>query len=271
MSEQDLTRISQVVSQDLQMGDKFTFECTDRCMGMCCQRITIHLDPWDVETMARYLEMPGKDFLDEFCGFETVPGSWWPVVWLKHARNGPCVFLNQDGKCVLYPHRSRNCRSFPVGRAVRVSYQGDTPEIEERYFMIKRMHYCLGHEGAREWTVGEWLDKSEVHTHNEMCDLYIELVSYVDQKLNGRAWMSPATAKMITPILYGPDMLRAKLSITEKQVSHEEFYRRRIKALREILTDMAAHLGFGPRAGKPDEDGLTVMEKIKRILTTGVK
>ncbi|MBU4532688.1 MAG: hypothetical protein U1D96_08470 [Eubacteriales bacterium] len=32
--------------------DRFRFECHSDCMGKCCNRADITLDPWDVENMA---------------------------------------------------------------------------------------------------------------------------------------------------------------------------------------------------------------------------
>lgn len=73
---------------------------------------------------------------------------------------------------------------------------------------------------------------------------------------------------MMYPFLFAPDILRAKLSITEDQVGDEEFYRRRIKALQALLTEMAAGFGLGPAAGKSSGDG-TLMDRAGRILRDG--
>ena len=246
--------------------DRFNFECHVDCMGTCCNRITILLDPWDVETMARHLGLPGQKFIAEYCNLETGTESRWPFVQLKHVEHGPCAFMLHDGKCKIYPVRSRNCRTYPLGRAVRVTKDSG---IEERLFMVDPMNFCLGHKGEQTWTVQEWLKDSECLKYFELSDLYLNLIHYAATELQSRAWMSSRTAQMMYPFLFAPEILRAKLGITEDQVGHEEFYRRRLKALQALLTEMAAGFGLGPAAGADDSSSNgSLMDRVGRILRT---
>ncbi|MFZ5595982.1 MAG: YkgJ family cysteine cluster protein [Bacillota bacterium] len=254
---------------ELSMNDSFNFECDDRCMGRCCTNIKILLDPWDVESMARHLGIAGREFIDRYCALEEDPQTGWPYVKLADAEIGPCVFLMEDGKCTVYPARSRNCRTYPVGRAVRFLPDG---KKEEKYFMVERQPFCLGFGSSRQWTLGQWLDDAESRKFYERSDLYFEMVSYAINQLECRRWMSGRTARMIMPFLYGPDLLREKMGISVEDVGHEEFHRRRIKAVKALLTDLAAGFGFGPLAvaagGKELED-MGVMDRVKGILKSG--
>ncbi|WP_066634620.1 YkgJ family cysteine cluster protein [Desulfolucanica intricata] len=258
--------------KEIDLDFKFTFGCTEDCMGSCCMMIDILLDPWDVETMARYLNTSGQEFVQKYCLYEIGNGSDWPHVKLKDAASGPCTFLKEDGKCEIYPVRPRNCRTAPVGRAVRFNYDGEQVVTEEKIFMIPPTETCAGFETGRQWTVREWFQDADAFKYYKFSDHYTELINYALVKLSSRKWMSSAIARMMSPFLYGPEILRAKLGISEEEVSHEEFYLRRIKALKVILTDMAAGFGFGPLAEQFKAEGTgamfagSMMDRVKKIL-----
>jgi hypothetical protein len=152
-----------------------------------------------------------------------------------------------------------------VGRAVRFTPEGDK---EEKYFMVERQNFCFGHSSARRWTLREWLDDSGALDYYRRSDLYFELISYAGTVLQLNRWMNSRIARMIMPFLYGPEVLRAKIGIPEESVSHEEFYNRRMKALKVLLTELAAGFGFGPGvkdAGEEAED-MGIMDRVRGIL-----
>lgn len=273
-------RLKQDLAEKLESGtlseikpdDLFSFECQDQCMGRCCTNITILLDPWDIEEISRHLGLSGREFIDQYCYLDFDEQIKWPFACLRHAKDGPCIFMLEGGKCSIYPVRSRNCRTYPVGRAVRFDFTGEQGRMEEKLFMVERQTFCFGHKADRSWTVQEWLDDSNAYSYYQFSDLYTELISYASTVLEGRRWMSERTAQMMMTLLYSPDGLRAKLCIPVEEVGHEEFYRRRIKALRVILTDLAAGFAFGPRAAsflEGDAPEMSVMERMKNVLLTG--
>lgn len=254
----------------MDMDEKFNFFCRDECMGRCCNTISIMLDPWDVEIMARHLGMPGRDFLSEYCVYEVDHRVGWPFARFKHAEKGPCIFMQKDGKCRVYPARSRNCRTYPIGRAVRLKPGENENVKEEIFFMVERQPFCFGHGADRSWTLREWLEDSGAQKMYELFDIYMEVIHYCTEELGSRRWMSDRVAQMMAPLLFGPDMLRAKLGIDPGVVGHEEFYRRRMKALRVVLNDIAAGFGFGPGAGsQADLQPVSMMERMKEILVRG--
>lgn len=257
---------------ELNLDDSFNFQCRDQCMGRCCTNITILLDPWDIEVMARHLGLAGRDFVEQYCYLDFDRQIKWPYACLRHAKDGPCAFMLEDGKCKIYPARSRNCRTYPVGRAVRFEFKNGRSQKEERLFMVDRQPFCSGHKGDRAWTVREWLEDADAFLYYEFSDLYLELISYATTVLEGRRWMSERTAQMMMTVLYSPDALRSRLGISVIEAGHEEFYRRRMKALKVILTDLAAGFGFGPLAAKfleGDTPEIRIMDRMKKILVTG--
>lgn len=265
-----LKRLDEGSLPDIQLDHQFTFNCKDECMGRCCNNITIMLDPWDIEIMVRHLKVSGQHFLSEYCKYEFSPELKWSYVRLKHAEDGPCIFMLEGGRCKIYPVRSRNCRTFPIGRAVR--FESDGTKIE-RIIMVdnRAMAFCLGHKSEKKWTVEEWFNDSDCQKFYELSDLYLEVINYATTKLNSQVWMDRNIAKMMMPLLYGPDVLRKKLGISEQDVDHEEFYRRRMLALKVVLTDIAASFGYGPLADRAKEGeviAVSMMERMKQILLT---
>lgn len=251
------------------LNHEFTFACKSECMGRCCNTITILLDPWDIEIMARHLNLSGQQFMTEYCKYDFGHELKWPYVRLKHAEDGPCAFMLEDGRCEIYPVRSRNCRTYPIGRAVRFEPSGTK---EEKIFIVEQMGFCLGHKSEKTWSVEEWFNDAQCQKFYDLSDLYLELINYATTKLNSQVWMNRNIAQMLMPLFYGPDILRKKLSISEEAVDHEEFYRRRIKAIKAVLTEIAAGFGYGPLAEKAKEGevfGGSMMDRMKQILLTG--
>jgi len=267
LHQEIIQRLENGTLKELSPEDTFNFECTADCMGNCCQNIDIFLDPWDVETMARHLGISGREFVKTYCILDMNEARGWPGVQLKHAAEGPCAFILEDGKCSIYPARSRNCRTAPIARAVRFYNNGAKKECREKIFMINPADSCQGYKSNKTWTVKEWLKDSNAYKYYELSDIYLELIDYATNNLNTRHWLSGPAMQMMVPFLFAPDILRARLRITPQDVGHEDFYKRRMKALRVILTEMAAGLGYGPQAGKKNKMGnQSIMEMVKDIL-----
>lgn len=265
-----LDKLEKDTLEDLNMEDNFTFSCGPECMGRCCKNITILLDPWDIEVMARHLGLTGQEFFQGYCKMEKDRHSGWPMVWLAHAEQGSCVFMLEDGKCSIYSARSRNCRTFPLGRAVRYVQDGDGKRKEDRIFMVNQMQFCLGHKSERSWTVREWFEDADALTYYQMSDQYTELVDYAVAELKCGEWLNPKIVQMIIPFLFAPDILRNRLGISVDEIGHEEFHWRRMKAVKLILNDMAASFGYGPET---DIGGNTfagsMMDRMKKVLISG--
>jgi len=267
LQQEILQRLENGTLEELNPEDTFNFQCTDECMGNCCQNIDIFLDPWDVETMARHLGIPCQEFVKTYCILDMNSPMGWPTIQLKHVAQGHCAFMLEDGKCSIYPARSRNCRTAPIARAVRFQLNHGKKEIHEKIFMIDPADSCQGHKSQKSWTVKEWLDDSNAHKYYELSDIHLELIDYAANTLNSRQWLSGPVMQMMIPFLFAPDILRAKLDISPQKVRHEDFYKRRMKALRLILTEMAGGLGYGPVASKGGNKGSTsIMEMAKVTL-----
>lgn len=270
LQQEILQQLENGTLDELSPEDTFTFECTRECMGSCCQNIDIFLDPWDVETMARHLGITGQEFVKTYCILNTNGYLGWPGIKLKHVAEGSCAFLLEDGKCSIYPARSRNCRTAPIARAVRFQENHGRKECREKIFMISPVDSCQGFTSPKHWTVREWLKESGAYKYYELSDIYLELIDYTTKTLHSQKWLSGPVLQMIIPFLFAPDLIRSRLGITIEDMNHEEFYRRRMKALRVVLTEIAGGLGYGPQAGKKNNKGNTsIMEMVRDTLLNG--
>ena len=106
--------------QPVRPKDQFTFSC--RQCGACCRNIEgcVMVESLDAYRLARYLRTKGEliegieDFLFRYCDPEPLTEEGFPIYMLKtKAPNGSCIFL-MDGRCSVYPARTRTCRIYPL-------------------------------------------------------------------------------------------------------------------------------------------------------------
>ena len=106
--------------QPVRPKDQFTFSC-HQC-GECCRNIEgcVMVESLDAYRLARYLRAKGEpiegieDFLFRYCDPEPLTEEGFPIYMLKtNIPNGSCIFLT-DGRCSVYPARTRTCRIYPL-------------------------------------------------------------------------------------------------------------------------------------------------------------
>ena len=67
----------------------------------------------EIEALAFELELPTVEFRRRYT--RPLRGA---EVSLVERNNGDCVFWSPDAGCTVYPHRPRQCRTWPFWRAV---------------------------------------------------------------------------------------------------------------------------------------------------------
>lgn len=250
-------------------GESFKFACQDECMGRCCHSIKIFLDPWDVECMARYLQISSQQFIQQYCRIDFDHRYCWPYILLREAETGSCSFMLPGGRCSIYPVRSRNCRTYPLARAVRFTFNDhEDHTVEEKYFLLPRQPFCFGFNSLQEWNLHSWLADSGLAEYNEKADLYLSVIQYALEKLNLEQWFSPTLARFFFPIIFLPEVLRQKFGLTGEKPDHQEFYIRRMRALRLLLSDLSASLQHPE--GHPEQQALSqtsLMERLRQLLS----
>lgn len=136
--------------------------CSDCCHGM---GDTIQLDPYDIFRMEAGVGISFETFLKEgMIALSVVDGMILPHIAMRGGEQA-CGFLDENGRCGIYPYRSGICRLFPLGRIyenngfsyflqtnqcsrqnrtkVRIKNWIDTPQAARYEQYICRWHYFL--------------------------------------------------------------------------------------------------------------------------------
>jgi Fe-S-cluster containining protein len=130
----------------------FCFHCHAglSCFNRCCREATIILSPYDILRLSRRLSLTTGEFLRRHTRRETEATSNLPLVLVKQARSGGCPFLGEAG-CTVYEDRPAACRLFPITQGSELGPEG----VRDRLF-LRRLDYCQGFSGDKEWTVAAW-------------------------------------------------------------------------------------------------------------------
>ena len=82
------------------------FICTG-CGACCTGSGRVWLSEQEIMSMAQNMVMKVDEFVEFY--LERVEGRW---AIRENPQNGDCHFL-KEGKCTIYQHRPRQCRTFP--------------------------------------------------------------------------------------------------------------------------------------------------------------
>ena len=92
--------------------DGLRFECT-RC-GNCCtgEPGTVRVSEQEIAALARHLDLAEHEFRAMY--LRTLPSG---TISLRERSNHDCVFWDGEEGCRVYPHRPRQCRTWPFWAA----------------------------------------------------------------------------------------------------------------------------------------------------------
>lgn len=89
-------------------NDSENFEC-QRC-GNCCRECGyVHLSEKEIDACAAFLDLAINDFTDKYTRLTKHRSG----LSLTEQNNGACIFLSQDGQCLIEPVKPLQCRQFP--------------------------------------------------------------------------------------------------------------------------------------------------------------
>jgi Fe-S-cluster containining protein len=130
----------------------FGFHCHPglACFNQCCREATIILSPYDILRLSRKLGLSTGEFLKRHTRREEEACTRLPLVLIKPTRPGGCPFLGEGG-CTVYVDRPAACRLFPLTQGSELTPQG----VVDHHF-LRRLNYCQGFAGERQWSVAAW-------------------------------------------------------------------------------------------------------------------
>ena len=109
----------------------------------------------DAYRLARYLRTKGEliegieDFLFRYCDPEPLTEEGFPIYMLKtKVPNGSCIFLT-DGRCSVYPARTRTCRIYPL--TVGPGERGRDFEYCLCFDRNQQYHFNGGKVSVKDW------------------------------------------------------------------------------------------------------------------------
>ena len=137
-------------------NDMVKADCQD-CKGCCdcCKGMgdSVLLDPYDVCRLSRGLQRTPEDLIGNVLELGISDGNILPHLAMKGAEER-CVFLNEEGRCVVHAIRPGFCRLFPLGRYYS----------EEGFKYILQIHECTKKNRSK-IKVKKWLDTPNLKTY----------------------------------------------------------------------------------------------------------
>lgn len=201
MTERDATQAFLDTLPEVRPGERFRFACHPDvvCFNACCGDLTLMLTPYDVLRLRRGLSQNSRDFIATHAEIGTAPDTGFPALRLRmlDAPGRPCPFVRQNG-CSIYENRPGACRTYPIGRASRLTGDGG---IAEQFFLVREPH-CKGFAEDKEWDTPAWLSDQGLIAYNERNDRYVRLLAR--QKKTGGA-IDARKATMVLMALFQVD------------------------------------------------------------------
>lgn len=196
---------------EIDANQRFQFACHPDvpCFNACCGDLTLMLTPYDVLRLRQRLQLSSRDFLMGHVEMGAARDTGFPLARLKMREElpgAPCPFVTADG-CSVYPDRPGACRTYPIGRATKLSAEG---QVVEQYFLVREGH-CRGFEQPGEWSPAAWATDQGLARYHEMNDRLMRLLA--QQRASGRV-LSSQRATMAALALYQLENFRLFLEQT---------------------------------------------------------
>ena len=183
----------------------FCFHCHPglACFNQCCREATVILSPYDILRLSRSLGFTTGEVLKRYTRREEEACSRLPLVLLKPPRRGGCPFLGEEG-CTVYADRPAACRLFPLTQGSELTPQG----VVDHHF-LRRLEYCQGLAGEREWNVATWQADQDFHEYDQPRRPWLRLL--LKQAQPGRAPLDHRLLSQFYMVAYDLDAFRTFL------------------------------------------------------------
>ncbi len=130
--KKSLVAVVNLDTLEVKIISSFKFKCVENC-GRCCRELDIPLRDEDI-TRIEDLGYNAWEFVDYEKMFYR-EDKFLGYALKKRPFDDACVFLDENEKCKIYPHRPKACRLYPF---VLIKH-GNTLEV-----YIKEDEFCPG-------------------------------------------------------------------------------------------------------------------------------
>ncbi len=157
-----------MIFKDLEINDKLPLTCS--LEGNCCFGNNVYINPWEIYTLAKGLNMDPKDFIE----LNTTDGG------IKLAFNGKfekksiksCNLYDEKIGCKIHSNRPLACRLFPLGRKIQLN--------KTNYFFEGKNHPCLDRCPSvlelPKITLKDYLKQQKTENFEKVQDQYLEII-----------------------------------------------------------------------------------------------
>lgn len=152
----------------LKLSDSLPLTCSRT--GTCCHGKTVHVNPWELATIAKAKKLSTQDFVNQFCDWGGIKLKFEGAVGYKNQNS--CSQYIEDFGCSVHEGRPLACRLYPLGRQIQ--------NQEVHYIHEGKEFPCL--EGCPvvtdlpKFTVEEYLQDQSTKTFEKGQDNYLEVM-----------------------------------------------------------------------------------------------
>ncbi len=198
----------QQADQSLSLDSSFRFHCHEGldCFNRCCRTPTIVLSPYDILQLKNFLGLTAGEFLERYTLKGVEERSNLPLIFINAygSSQGGCPFVGPEG-CTVYTRRPAACRLFPITMGSQLTEQGLVD-----YYFCRRLEYCRGFEGQRQWTVASWQASQGFGEYDRGRREWMEILLQQGQRGPGR--IDPRMQALVATMAYDLDQWRGLLA-----------------------------------------------------------
>jgi len=181
------------------------------------------------------LGISSDQFLHDYALVDIPDNGGFPEVYLGMVDDGKgrCPFVTDDG-CKVYPDRPAACRTYPLGRGVFTSPDGEKKTV---YVLLNEPH-CKGFEEEQKQSIEKWMQDQGLDTYNLENDKLLGLIQH--QKIKDGMELTEDQQKLFLDTLYDLDGFKKRIQNSDPdigEISDE------VRAA--ILFDQVVLLDFG--------------------------
>ena len=152
----------------LKLSDSLPLTCSRT--GTCCHGKTVHVNPWELATIAKAKKLSTQDFVNQFCDWGGIKLKFEGAVGYKNQNS--CSQYIEDFGCSVHEGRPLACRLYPLGRQIQNQQVHYIHEGKE----FPCLEGCPVVTDLPKFTVEEYLQDQSTKTFEKGQDNYLEVM-----------------------------------------------------------------------------------------------